>query len=160
MFSVVFSCSNIAGPPLPLTATDEGFIKRPVVKGSGGPKTLDKNLTPLGALRELLGDQLPQRFSLVAKATAAEKGWRDDTSITAFWKYFTAVVGHGVVHYAEERDAYVPKSSVAGLYGNSLLSALHDFSQFQNAKQMFALTANELETAFYCQIELLGLPGK
>jgi len=164
----LFLYSKIDVPPLPSAATDEGFVKRPVgyasygkFKGSGGPKNLDKNLTPLGALRELLGNQLPQRFSLVAKATAAEKGWTDDTSITAFWKYFAAVIGHGLVQYVEERDAYVaPKSSIAGLYGNEFLSLLHNFHQFQHAKQMFALTVNELETIFNCQIELLVLPGQ
>ncbi len=99
-----FSFSKITIPPLPSAATDEGFVKKPVgynsfgkFKGSGGPKNLDKNLTPLEALRELLGDELPQRFSLVAKATSAEKGWKDDTSITAFWKYFTSVIGHGKI---------------------------------------------------------------
>ncbi len=139
-------CSAIA--PLSSAATDKSFVKRSVgyvtfgkFKGFGGLKNLDKNLTPLGALRELFGDQLPKYFSIVAKATTAEKGLEDDTS---------------PLHIGSTSLL----SLVIWLYRNQLLASLHNAAQFQRAKQMYELTVNKLKTVFNCQIELLVLPGQ
>lgn len=89
------------------------------------------------------------KFVLQAKAVCAENQWKDDTSPQAFWRYFSAVIGHGIVQFSEEREAYVAeKSSVGGLLGNKFLHDMHTFEEWWHAKQMFWAPLDELTTQF------------
>jgi len=114
-----------------------------------GPKNPDVNLSPLQALRLFVNDTLATRFSNSAAKVSSQNQWTDETSVHAFWKYFAAVLGHGIVQYAEERQAYVAeKSSVAGLLSNSFLRDLHTFEEWQHAKQLFAMSHIDLSAHF------------
>lgn len=114
-----------------------------------GPKNPNAKLSPLQALRLFVNDDLATRFSESAAKVSSENQWSDETSVLAFWKYFAAVLGHGIVQYAEERHAYVAeKSSVAGLLSNSFLRDLHTFEEWQHAKQLFAVSHIDLSSHF------------
>ncbi len=79
----------------------------------------------------------------------------------AFWKYFAAVLGHGLVKYPQERDAYVSeKSNITGLYRNQFLCDLHTFEQWQHAKQIFVLPVGHLTNAFNHRTEALVTPTR
>ncbi len=63
-----------------------------------------------------------------------------------------SVIGHGIVQYAQEYDAYVSdKKSFHGLLGNSFLRELFTFKQWQEAKKLYTLTC-EVSTQFFKEI--------
>ncbi len=124
-----------------------------------GPKKQDPNLSPWGALQILLGDTLIGYLCDQAKRVTTANGWNDDTSVDAFWKYWVAVISHGLVQYPEERDAYVAaKSSISGLLSNDFLRTLHHFEGWQHAKQMFVAEKEFLTDSFNGKAEALWVP--
>ncbi len=49
-----------------------------------------------------MDDGLVKQFIVNACAVRTANKWNDIVSTTAFWQYVTAVLGHGIVQYAEE----------------------------------------------------------
>ena len=88
-------------------------------------------MTEFEALQQLLPKQLIKLFRARAEAYFADKGMHEEYDKDGLWRYWAAVIAHGIVQYSTERDAYVvEKSSIDGLLGNGLLRKLHTFERF------------------------------
>ena len=75
-------------------------------------------------------------FRARTEAYFAKNNIHKEYNNDGLWKYWAAVITHGVVQYSTEDDAYVTKkSSIDGLLGNLLLRKLHTHSQWKHAKQ-------------------------
>ncbi len=155
-------------PDLPPEAVQAGFVLKPISNPYYGPFTLksgpkdpNPNISPFEAIHLFIDDGLIKQFQLNALAINAAKEWNEDCTKEAFWKYFAAVLGHGLVKYPEERDAYTSeKSNVAGLYRNQFLCDLHTFEQWQHSKQIFSLPVGPLTEAFNRRTEVLVTPTR
>lgn len=141
---------------LPAVAREVGFVSRELPYVSHGkftaipgPKQKNQSLTPLAALKLFVSTSLVEYLLRRARAFVAEKSLQMEPMVDDFWRYFSAVLGHGIVQYPEEQDAYVgDKRRVAGLLGNELLRRLHSFDEWQRAKQMFTGTRDDLTDHF------------
>jgi hypothetical protein len=155
-------------PDLPPEAVQAGFVPKPISNPYYGPFTLkpgpkdpNPNISPFEAVHLFIDNGLIKQFQLNALANNSAKQWGEDCSKEAFWKYFAAVLGHGLVEYPQERDAYVAeKSNIAGLYRNQFLCDLHTFEQWQHAKQIFVLPVGHLTNAFNRRTEALVTPTR
>jgi len=129
----------------PQEAKDCGFTKNPISYESKGkftansePNVRDKSMTPLGALQQFIDDRVIQHLLNSTKVFNADNNIDIINTSSSFWRYFAAVIGHGVVQYSEERDALVAeKSSVPGLLSNDFLQSLHIFNEWQSGIQAF-----------------------
>jgi hypothetical protein len=118
-------------------------------------------MTPLGALKCLIDDRVIQHVLNRAKVFNAEHNFDTKYTSSSFWRYFSAVIGHGVVQYSEERDAYVAeKSSISGLLSNDFLRSLHTFNEWQSAKQAFTGNREQLTQFFNEASENLWTPSQ
>ena len=154
--------------PLPSLAQSMGFVRNPIAYHSHGkftampgPKEPDPSISPLGALQKLMDKQVVNYFLKRTRAALAGKYKENSIDNCSFWRYFIGVLGHGIVKYAEERDAYVAeKSSIHGLLSNNLLRSLHTFSEWQEAKQLFTGTRNDLTIFFNKASQSLWVPSQ
>jgi hypothetical protein len=152
----------------PLEAKDCGFTRNPIsyeskgkFSANSGPKVRDESMTPLGALKCLIDDRVIQHVLNRAKVFNAEHNLDTKYTLSSFWRYFSAVIGHGVVQYSEERDAYVAeKSSISGLLSNNFLRSIHTFNEWQSAKQAFTGDREQLTLFFNEASENLWTPSQ
>lgn len=152
--------------PLPDAATDLGFIRNPVPYESfgkysamPGAKTEDVEMSEFGALQQLVSKRLIKIFQARAEAWFAERNMHEEYDKGGFWRYWTAVIAHGIVQYSTEDDAYVAeKSSIDGLLGNALLRKLHTRPQWQHAKQAWTATRDQLTDHFNDKAKQLWVP--
>lgn len=94
------------------------------------------------ALLQLLPRQLIKLFRARAEAYFVEKDIHEEYDRDGLWRYWAAVIAHGIVQYCTEDDAYVAeKSSIDGLSGNTLL---HTRPQWQHAKQAWTAPRDDL----------------
>jgi len=113
---------------LPPKAVEHGFFPNPLpyesfgqYSAKAGAKLQDPEMSEFGALRELLSRQLIKLFRTRAEAYFAGKYMHEEYDKDGLWRYWTAVIGHGVVQYSTEDDAYVAeKSSIDGVVGQRL----------------------------------------
>ena len=74
-------------------------------------------------------------FRARAEAYFTVKNVSTEYDKDGLWRYWAAVIGHGIVQYSTERDAYTAeKSSIDGLLGNGFLRKLHTRPQWQACK--------------------------
>lgn len=141
---------------LPPEAKAEGFVGKPVTYRSfgkftanSGPRHPGLATTPLGAFQCMMNSDVIQLFIHTGKSVAAEKGITIESSAHEVYRYVVATIGHGIVQYAHEQDAYVAeKSDVCGLLGNDLLRSLHTEKRWQDAKQAFSVDRDQLTDHF------------
>jgi len=135
---------------------EHGFFPNPLpyesfgqYSAKAGAKLQDPEMSEFGALRELLSRQLIKLFRTRAEAYFAGKYMHEEYDKDGLWRYWTAVIGHGVVQYSTEDDAYVAeKSSIDGLLGNAFLRRLHTRAQWQQAKQAWTAPRDQLTVHF------------
>jgi len=141
---------------MPALAAQLGFRLTPVsyknfdtYNAKPGAKLQKPDMTELEALQSLVPKQLIKVCTSRAEAYFARKEVHERFAKEDFWRYWTAVLAHGVVQYATEDDAYVAaKSSVGGLLGNGLLRRLHTREQWQHAKQAWTCTRDVWTKSF------------
>ncbi len=152
--------------PFPEAATDLGFISNPIpyqsfgkYSAKAGAKTRNSEMTELEALKELLPRRLIKLFRARAEAYFAEKKLIEEYDKDGLWRFWSAVIGHSVVQYSREKDAYVAaKSSFEGLLGNGFLRSLHTFEQWQHAKQAWTAPRDDLTAHFNSKAKELWIP--
>ncbi len=152
--------------PLPAEYVTLGFTSSPKPYESFGKFTLksgpcfpEKAQTPLDALRCLVDDAVVARFILHAKKNAAENHIEANTEVSHFWRFFAATIGHGIVDYAQEKDAYVGKNfNVCGLLGNEFLKSLHTQEAWTSAKTIWNMPRDELTSFFNDRSKVLWIP--
>jgi hypothetical protein len=165
----VVCCTNflkIRSFPLPAEYVALGFTSSPKPYKSFGKFTLksgpcfpEKAQTPLDAVRCLVDDEVISCFILHAKKNAAENDIEANTEASYFWKFFAATIAHGIVDYAQEKDAYVGKNSnICGLFGNEFLKSLHTQEEWASAKQIWSMPRDELTSLFNDRIRVLWVP--
>jgi len=143
-----------------------GFVPNPVAYESfgqysakAGARLQDPGMSEWDALRALLSQALLKLLRARAEAYFAARGAHDEYDRDGVWRYWTAVIAHGIVQYATEKDAYVAdKSSVEGLLGNALLRRLHTFERWQQAKQAWTAPRSEWRVHFNHKAEELWVP--
>lgn len=162
---------------LPKAATDMGFVRNPTAYESfgqysarAGAKLQRPEMTEFEALRQLLPKQLLKLLRARARAYFVEKDIGEQYDSDGLWRYWAAVIAHGIVQYSTEDDAYVAeKSSVNGLLSNTLLRKLHTRPQWQQAKQAWTATRDDLTAHFnskakelwvptQCELKIISLP--
>ena len=152
--------------PIPDAASDLGFVANPIAYESfgkytatSGAKLRDPEMSEFEALQQLLPKPLIKLFRARAEAYFAANDIHKEYDKDGLWRYWAAVIAHGIVQYSTERDAYVAeKSSIDGLLGNGLLRKLHTFEQWQNAKQAWTATRDDLTAHFNHKAKELWVP--
>jgi len=151
---------------LPEAATELGFLLNPIpyqsfgmYSAKAGAKSRNSEMTELEALKELLPRRLIKLFRARAEAYFAGNDMHEEYDKDGLWRYWSAVIGHGIVQYSTERDAYVAdKSSIEGLLGNALLRELHTFAQWQHAKQAWTAPRDDMTAHFNRTAQELWVP--
>jgi hypothetical protein len=151
---------------IPADLASQGFTSRPVgyesfgkFSASSGPRDRAQAPTPLAAVRCFLTDDVLALFLSSAKEKNLDGTVINETTLESFWRYFCATIGHGIVNYRQERDAYVHKnSSLSGLLGNDLLRSLHSLEQWKHAKKLWTLPRDTLTECFNKKSRDLWIP--
>jgi len=108
-----------------------------------GAKLQKPNMTELEALQSLVPKRLIKICTSRAEAYFAQKEVHERFAKEDFWRYWTAVLAHGVVQYATEDDAYVAaKSSIEGLL---LEARLHARARYYTNDYSHAVQATATE---------------
>lgn len=152
--------------PLPAAAVAFGFVRNPITYDSfgkytakAGAKKQQPEMSEFEALRELLSTQLIKLLRARAAAYFAEKDAHEEYHPDGMWRYWAAVIAHGVVKYSREKDAYVAEqSSGHGLLGNTFLRELHTLAQWQHAKQAWTAPRDALTAHFNRKARELWVP--
>lgn len=152
--------------PLPQQATDLGFVPNPLPYESfgqydakAGAKLQDPEMSELDALKELVSRPLIKLLRARALAYFTANDISAEYDKDGLWRYWAAVIGHGIVQYSTEDDAYVAeKSSIDGLLGNAFLRKLHTRLQWQHAKQAWTAPRNDFTVHFNHKAKELWIP--
>lgn len=160
------SLMKIRVGPVPKKAADAGFIQNPIPYESfgqytakPGAKLQNPEMSEFEALQKLVSKRLMKLFRARAEAYFTDHDIPKEYDADGLWRYWAAVIGHGIVQYATEDDAYITeKSSIDGLLGNALLRKLHTRSQWQHAKQAWTATRDDLTRHFNRKAKDLWVP--
>ncbi len=108
-----------------------------------------------------MDDEVLKCFLLHAKKNAVANGMAEIENINGFWKFFAATIGHGIVDYAQEKDAYVGKNSdLSGLLKNSFLQSLHTLEEWRLSKEVWCMPRDELTAFFNTHSKLFWIPSQ
>ena len=160
------SLTKIRVGDLPDIAMELGFTQNPIPYASvgqysakAGAKLQQPDMSEFDALRQLVSKPLLKVFRARAEAYFAANNLHAEYDADGVWRYWAAVIAHGIVQYSTEDDAYVAdKSSVDGMLGNGLLRKLHSRAQWQRAKQAWTAPRDALTDHFNSRARELWVP--
>ena len=150
----------------PKVAMELGFTQNPIpyvsmgqYSAMAGAKLQQPDMSEFDALRQLVIKPLLKVFRARAEAYFAANNLHAEYDADGVWRYWAAVIAHGIVQYSTEDDAYIAdKSSVDGMLGNGLLRKLHSRAQWQRAKQAWTAPRDALTDHFNSRARELWVP--
>lgn len=150
----------------PKVAVELGFTQNPIpyvsmgqYSAKAGAKLQQPDMSEFDALRRLVTKPLLKVLRTRAEAYFAANNLDAEYDADGVWRYWAAVIAHGIVQYSREEDAYVAeKSSVGGMLGNGLLRRLHSRAQWQHAKQAWTAPRDAWTDQFNSRARELWVP--
>ncbi len=109
----------------------------------------------------LINSDVQKYFLKQAEKNIAEEELDIKPTLGMFWSYVSAIIGHGIVQYTHERDAYISeKSNISGLLGNDFLRKLHTFKDWQEAKKIWCGSREDLSDLFNRVSAAIWIPSQ
>lgn len=105
----------------PKVAVELGFTQNPIpyvsmgqYSAKAGAKLQQPDLSEFDALRRLVTKPLLKVFCARAEAYFAANNLDAEYDADGVWRYWAAVIAHGIVQYSREVDAYIAEKVIGG----------------------------------------------